>query len=151
MASVVVDSPFGQLGIVEDSGAIVGLDWGGQAQGDQSDLLAEARRQMAAYFAGELQVFDLPLRVAGSDFQRDVCAAMCAVPYGETRTYGEIAALLGASAQAVGNGCGGNPIPIIIPCHRVLGADSLGGFSGAGGVETKVALLRLEGAAGLLI
>jgi len=76
---------------------------------------------------------------------------MCAIPFGETRTYGEIAAELDASAQAVGNACGANPIPILIPCHRVLGAASLGGFSGAGGIETKVALLRHEGAAGLLI
>ncbi|MCB1350992.1 MAG: MGMT family protein, partial [Maritimibacter sp.] len=68
-----------------------------------------------------------------------------------TRTYGEIAADLGASAQAVGNACGANPIPILIPCHRVLGATGLGGYSGAGGIETKVALLRLEGAGGLLI
>ncbi len=76
---------------------------------------------------------------------------MRAIPFGETRTYGEIAAALGASAQAVGTACGANPIATLIPCHRVLGAASLGGYSGAGGIETKVALLRLEGAAGLLI
>ena len=97
------------------------------------------------------QAFDLPLRVEGSDFQRAVCDAMLAIPVGETRTYGDIARDLKAPAQAVGQGCGGNPIPIIIPCHRVLGASSLGGFSGAGGIETKVALLRHERAAGLLI
>ena len=151
MPTVVVDSPFGTLGIVESDGAIVGLDWRGCVDGAQTDLLGEARRQMLAYLAGDLQKFDLPLRVAGSDFQRAVCDAMLGIPFGETRTYGQIADDLGASAQAVGNGCGGNPIAIIIPCHRVLGADSLGGFSGVGGVETKVALLRHEGAAGLLI
>ena len=103
------------------------------------------------YFAGQRRDFDLPLRVKGSDFQRAVCDAMSAIPYGDTATYGEIAALTGNSAQAVGNACGGNPIPVIIPCHRVMGAKGLTGFSGAGGVETKVALLRHEKAAGLLI
>ena len=76
---------------------------------------------------------------------------MRAIPVGHTRTYGDIARDLGVPPQAVGQACGGNPIAIIIPCHRVLGAGGLGGFSGAGGVETKVALLRHEGAAGLLI
>jgi methylated-DNA-[protein]-cysteine S-methyltransferase len=76
---------------------------------------------------------------------------MSAIPLGETRTYGDLARELGAAAQPVGNACGANPIPVIIPCHRVLGANGLGGFSGSGGVETKVALLRHEGAAGLLI
>jgi len=87
----------------------------------------------------------------GSDFQRAVCTAILAIPFGHTRTYGEIARDLGVPAQAVGGACGGNPIPVIIPCHRVMGAKGLTGFSGAGGVETKVALLRHEGAAGLLI
>jgi methylated-DNA-[protein]-cysteine S-methyltransferase len=91
------------------------------------------------------------LRVKGTDFQRDVCDAMSAIPFGYTRTYGEIAKDLGVPAQAVGQACGGNPIAVIIPCHRVMGAKGLTGFSGAGGVETKVALLRHEGAAGLLI
>ena len=76
---------------------------------------------------------------------------MAAIPLGETRSYGQIAAAVGAPAQAVGQACGANPIPIIIPCHRILGARTLGGFSAPGGVETKVALLRHEGAAGLLI
>lgn len=76
---------------------------------------------------------------------------MLAIPLGEIRTYGDIAKALGTPAQPVGNACGANPIPVIIPCHRVLAASSLGGFSGMGGIETKVALLRHEGAAGLLI
>jgi len=151
MSAAVVDSRFGQLCIVAENEAIVGLNWSGPAHGGDTELLQQAQHQLAAYLAGYLRQFDLPLRVAGSDFQRAVCDAMLAIPYGETRTYGDIAGDLNASAQAVGNACGGNPIPIIIPCHRVLGDDSLGGFSGAGGVETKVALLRHEGAAGLLI
>ena len=90
----------------------------------------------------------MPLQVDGADFQRAVCAAMSAIPFGETRSYGDIARDLGGAAQPVGNACGANPIPVIIPCHRVLAANGLGGFSGAGGVETKVALVRHEGAAG---
>jgi methylated-DNA-[protein]-cysteine S-methyltransferase len=114
-------------------------------------VLARAERQLHEYFQEQRKQFDLPLRVIGSDFQQRVCAAMMAIPFGETRTYGQIAADLGVPAQAVGQGCGGNPIPILIPCHRVLGAKGLGGFSGRGGVETKVWLLRHEGAGGLLI
>ncbi|HHC29372.1 MAG TPA: methylated-DNA--[protein]-cysteine S-methyltransferase [Rhodobacterales bacterium] len=144
-------SPLGPIRLAERDGAIVGLDWRGADENADSPLIARAGAQLAEYFAGERQVFDLPLTVDGSDFQRAVCDAMLAIPLGETRTYGEIAVDLGASAQAVGNACGANPIPIIIPCHRVLGANSLGGFSGAGGVESKVWLLRHEGAAGLLI
>lgn len=151
MNSLSVVTPVGRLALVEADGAITGLLWNAGDQGEISALLREGARQIAAYFAGDLQVFDLPLRIAGSDFQRAVCAAMSAISFGETRTYGEIAGDLGASAQAVGNACGANPIPVIVPCHRVLAADGLGGFSAAGGVETKVALLRHEGAAGLLI
>uniref|UniRef100_UPI003EC0E69D methylated-DNA--[protein]-cysteine S-methyltransferase n=1 Tax=Primorskyibacter sedentarius TaxID=745311 RepID=UPI003EC0E69D len=82
---------------------------------------------------------------------RRTCDAMSAIPFGETRTYGEIAKALGAPAQAIGQACGGNPIPLIIPCHRVLAASNLGGFSGRHGIETKVWLLKHEGAASLLI
>ena len=151
IARIALDTPVGRIVVTEEDGAITGLGWGGTPAGAQTPLLAEARRQLAAYFAGTRHAFDLPLAPPGSAFQRAVCTAMCAIPYGETRTYGEIAAALGASAQAVGTACGANPIPVLIPCHRVLGATSLGGYSGAGGIETKVALLRLEGAAGLLI
>ncbi len=151
MPSIVMNSPVGPLGVTEEAGAITRLAWGARAEGAETPLLATARRQLAEYFDGTRHAFDLPLAPAGSDFQRAVCAAMCEIPYGETRSYGDIAASLGASAQAVGTACGANPIPVLIPCHRVLGATSLGGYSGAGGIETKVALLRLEGAAGLLI
>jgi methylated-DNA-[protein]-cysteine S-methyltransferase len=151
MPKAIFPSPVGPLCLTEEGEAITRLGWGGTAEGEQTELLAEAGRQLAEYFAGTRQEFDLPLRVEGSDFQRAVCDEMLAIPFGETRTYGQIAHKLGASAQAVGNACGGNPIAIIIPCHRVLGANGLGGYSGQGGVETKVTLLRHEGAAGLLI
>ena len=145
-----LDTPVGMLSIEERDGAIVRLRWSANG-GGRSVLLDRACDQLRAYFAGELQDFDLPLHVDGSDFQRAVCDAMSAIPFGETRTYGDIADALQSSAQPVGNACGANPIPVIIPCHRVLGANGLGGFSGEGGVETKVELLKHEGAAGLLI
>lgn len=145
-----VETQFGPLTLHEDAGAIVRLTW--EAGGvDETPLLIEAARQLRAYDASQLQVFDLPLAVGGSDFQKTVCAQMEAIPFGETVTYGDIARALGAPAQAVGSACGGNPIPVIIPCHRVMGAKGLTGFSGKGGVETKVALLRHEGAGGFLI
>ncbi|MBD3662328.1 methylated-DNA--[protein]-cysteine S-methyltransferase [Sulfitobacter aestuariivivens] len=146
-----VETQFGQLTLTEEAGAIVAVDWTRAEHLDASELLDEAARQLVAYDAGTLEAFDLPLSVRGSAFQRDVCAAMSAIRFGYTRTYGEIASELGVPAQAVGQACGGNPIPVIIPCHRVMGAKGLTGFSGRGGVETKVALLRHERAAGLLI
>jgi len=152
MAIITVDTRFGLLCITEEDGAITRVDWGGTKEGPATPLLQEAAAQVSAYDAGTLRTFDLPLKVAGSEFQQAVCEAMRAIPFGDTITYGEIAKALGHSAQAVGGACGGNPIPVIIPCHRVMGAGGrLTGFSGAGGVETKVALLRHEGAASLLI
>lgn len=150
MIAASLDTPVGALSVSERDGAVVRLAWSAEATG-QSALLDRALEQLRAYFAGELTEFDLPLQVEGSEFQKAVCAAMLAIPFGETRTYGDIARDLGAPPQPVGNACGGNPIPVIIPCHRVLSASGLGGFSGQGGVETKVALLKHEGAASLLI
>ncbi|WP_299369182.1 methylated-DNA--[protein]-cysteine S-methyltransferase [uncultured Tateyamaria sp.] len=140
-----VETQFGALTVTEEDGAIVRLSWGMSGCADRSDTLDAAVAQLRAYDSGDLEAFDLPLRVRGSQLQRDVCEAMSAIPFGATITYGDIAKVLGVPAQAVGQACGGNPIPIIIPCHRVMGAKGLTGFSGAGGVETKVALLRHEG------
>lgn len=151
MPSASMSSPIGPLTVVSDGSAITALQWGDGGTQDVTPDLSEALAQLAAYFDGRLTQFDLPLDLAGSEFQRRVCDAMSDIPFGETVTYGDLAARLGASAQAIGNACGGNPIPVIIPCHRVLAASGLGGYSGAGGVETKVWLLRHEGAAGLLI
>ncbi|HCI08073.1 MAG TPA: cysteine methyltransferase, partial [Sulfitobacter sp.] len=105
-----VKTQFGLLCIVEEAGEITRLDWGISAD-DHSDVLHAAEIQMLAYARGELETFDLPMNVKGTDFQRDVCAAMFAIPFGYTRTYGEIAKDLGVPAQAVGQACGGNPIP----------------------------------------
>ena len=100
--------------------------------------------QLAAYFDGRLKIFDLPLIPKGDAFQQSVCQAMLDIPYGETTTYGEIAAKLDTYGQPVGNACGANSIPIIIPCHRVLGAHGVGGYSGEGGIERKIELLKME-------
>ena len=151
MVTCTVETQFGNLTLTEEAGAITRLTWGRGSANDRTPLLDRAAAQLAEYDAGDRESFDLPLRVEGSDFQRAVCDQMRAIPFGETVTYGDIARALGAPAQAVGQACGGNPIPIIIPCHRVMGAKGLTGFSGAGGVETKVALLRHEKAGGFLI
>lgn len=150
MPRLTLDTPTGPLTVTETGGAITAVTWGAGGT-DETPLLVEARAQLAAYFDGTRNRFELPLRVEGSEFQRAVCDAMLAIPPGETRTYGDIARDLDHPAQAVGQACGGNPIPVIIPCHRVLAAGGLGGYSGGGGIETKVWLLRHEGAAGLLI
>lgn len=151
MLSACFHSPVGALTVFEEDGAITSLRWA-ETPSAHTSLLDKTVTQLAAYFSGELTVFDLPLNVKGSEFQRAVCDEMLKIPFGETCTYGDIAKTLGVSAQPVGGACGGNPIPIIIPCHRVMGAGGkLTGFSGAGGVETKVTLLRHEGAGGFLI
>ena len=151
MKTCTVPTQFGDLILVEEDQHLIALRWGHAPSEDRTEVLEEARRQLRAYAVGELQAFDLPLRVRGTDFQRAVCSAMSEIPFGDTCTYGDIARQLGVPAQAVGQACGGNPIPVIIPCHRVMGAKGLTGFSGGAGVETKVALLRHEGAGGFLI
>ena len=146
------DSPLGWLTLTEQDGYITALDWGGVRQCRAvTPLLAEAGAQLEAYFAHRLTRFDLPMSMPSTPFQHGVYEALHSIGYGRTKTYGDIADYVQGSAQAVGRACGANRIPILIPCHRVLGATSLGGFSGRGGVETKVFLLRHEGAAGLLI
>ena len=147
MAQLSMHSPVGDLTVTEEEGAIISLDWGWVPAEWQTEtpLLLTAIEQLNAYFDGDRLDFDLPLNPAGSAFQKAVCAAMVAIPGGTTRSYGEIAKDIDSSAQAVGNACGLNPIPIIIPCHRVLAAGrEMGGFSGDGGVDTKKKLLALE-------
>jgi len=142
-------SPVGTLTAFAVNNAIVALEWGKSPPPDSTPtpLLESARDQLNAYFDGKRQSFDLPLHPAGTDFQCRVWTAMADIPYGETRTYGELAAAIGGAARAVGGACGKNPIPIILPCHRVMGSGGrLTGFSGGAGVESKIFLLRLEGA-----
>lgn len=151
MAELSFATPVGDLTVVADGEAVTTVSWRKAREPEEVPVLIEARRQLEAYFEERLTAFDLPLTVHGSPSQKAVCDVMAAIPFGETLTYGDIAKRVGLPAQAVGSACGGNPIPVIIPCHRVLGASSLGGFSGGVGIETKVWLLRHEGAAGLLI
>ncbi|MCW2245077.1 methylated-DNA-[protein]-cysteine S-methyltransferase [Azospirillum fermentarium] len=143
---ITIDSPLGPLTITARDGAVTVLDWGGgdgTVSGDP--LLDEAAAQLDAYFTGRLQRFDLPLQPAGTAFQRRVWDLMLTIPYGQTWTYGTMARHLGSAARAVGGACGRNPIPIIIPCHRVVGGGtSPGGYSGQGGLITKAHLLDLE-------
>lgn len=151
----VIESPIGPLRIVEQAGAITAIefspfrDTSGRPRGERSDdapVLAAAVRQLEEYFARERTDFDLPLNPAGSEWQRAVWGQLLKIGYGETASYGEIAGRLGktnAASRAVGTANGSNPIPIVIPCHRVIGADgTLTGY--AGGVERKQTLLELE-------
>lgn len=140
------NSPVGPLSIAEEDGAIVSLDWGWPALEESSPLLEKARDQLAAYFDGTGHGFDLPFNPHGTAFQRRVWQRLSKIPYGATATYGDLAMDLDSGPRAIGGACGRNPIPILIPCHRVLGANgSLGGYSGWDGVDTKRALLQLEG------
>jgi methylated-DNA-[protein]-cysteine S-methyltransferase len=135
----------GDLSVAEEDGAIVSLDWGwGRDQSLTSRLLARAREQLFAYFDGSLTRFDLPLNPAGTPYRRRVWSALMAIPYGATRSYAEIARQAGGSPRSVGHANGANPIPIIIPCHRVLATTGIGGYSGGEGLPTKRTLLALE-------
>ena len=146
MVSLSISSPIGNLAIDEEDGAITAIRWSDERASNGSPLLAEAARQLEAYFAGRLSQFDLPLRPAGSDFEHQVWSAMQKIPYGKTACYGDLASVIDSAPRAVGGACGKNPIPIVIPCHRVLAKSGLGGYSGSGGIKTKQALLTLEGA-----
>ena len=145
-----IDSPLGPLTLVEDAGEIAALRWGGTPGPAPTPPLEEAAGQLAGYFAGTCTAFDLPLRL-GEGFPGAFRRALTEIPFGETRTYGDLAKALGVTPQAIGQACGANPLPILVPCHRVLGTGHLGGYSAPGGIETKVTLLRHEGAAGLLL
>lgn len=131
--------------LAEERGAITALFWGTSGDQRSTALLRRASRLLERYFAGRRVAFDLPLEPAGTVFERRVWKTLCTIPWGETRTYGEIAREAGGSPRAVGHAAGQNPIPIMIPCHRVVAAHGLGGFSAPGGVGTKRALLALEG------
>jgi methylated-DNA-[protein]-cysteine S-methyltransferase len=151
----VVPSPIGLLTLVCADGALTGLHMEGErhrppverfGERDESvPLLVEAARQLTAYFAGRLIDFDLPIWLHGTPFQRRVWAALADIPYGETASYGELAAQIGqpTAARAVGLANGRNPVAVIVPCHRVVGSTgSLVGYGG--GLDRKRYLLRLE-------
>ncbi|MEO5374441.1 MAG: methylated-DNA--[protein]-cysteine S-methyltransferase [Alphaproteobacteria bacterium] len=139
------DSPLGVLTVTEENGVVVSLDWGWPPDTEETSLLLRAEEQLDAYFQGEREAFDLPLAPPGTTFQRRVWEVLRSIPHGETRSYGDLARSLATSPRAIGTACGRNPIPILIPCHRVVGASgSLGGYSGGEGLDTKKFLLDLE-------
>lgn len=149
----VMESPIGLLEVMEENGAVTRIcfmqgDAPAQPEsqlGSQSMILQETVRQLQEYFAGERTEFSIPLAPQGTEFQKKVWKALLRIPYGETRSYGEIAQMVGNSkaSRAVGMANHNNPIPILIPCHRVIGKNGkLTGY--AGGLEKKTALLELE-------
>jgi methylated-DNA-[protein]-cysteine S-methyltransferase len=150
MPCTVVDSPIGPLGLIASDEGLRAVLFDGRAIRPEgsSRVLAEAARQLEAYFRGDLVTFDLPLELHGTEFQRRCWLALAAIPYGQTVSYGEQARRLGLgpdSARAVGAANGQNPLPIVLPCHRVIGANgSLTGFGG--GLDVKRYLLEHEGA-----
>jgi methylated-DNA-[protein]-cysteine S-methyltransferase len=144
MPQLSLHTPLGALTLSEEDEAIVALDWGFGRDQTQTPLLLEGRAQLQAYFDSTLQTFDLPLAPHGTPYRRRIWQALAQIPYGRTRSYTEIAAEAGGSARSVGGANGSNPIPIIIPCHRVVATTGLGGYSGGDGIETKIWLLALE-------
>jgi methylated-DNA-[protein]-cysteine S-methyltransferase len=144
-----IDSPIGGLRIHVSAGLVTAIAFGADSPSGSraSDpLLDRAETQLGEYFAGERTEFDLPLASEGSEFQKKVWSELQRIPYGETASYGDIARRLGYEpgiSRAVGAANGANPIPIVVPCHRVIGANgSLTGY--AGGLERKRTLLELE-------
>ena len=155
---VLLPSPIGPLTLVAEAGQVTGLYMDSQRHRPVSETLgvagdpadepfASAARQLAAYFAGDLTTFDLPLAPAGTPFQQRVWSALQTIPYGQTWSYAELASRVGSASRAVGLANGRNRISLIIPCHRVIGSDgSLTGYGG--GLDRKRYLLELEASAG---
>ncbi|MHA1538755.1 MAG: methylated-DNA--[protein]-cysteine S-methyltransferase [Alphaproteobacteria bacterium] len=147
-ASLSIASPVGRLTLSERDEALIKVNWGAPEGSDRTALLKEAAIQLDGYFTHEINEFTLKLNPIGTIFQVSVWVFMVNITFGDLATYGELAQTLGGSARSVGTACGRNPIPIIIPCHRVVAANGrLGGFSGGAGSETKRALITHEGAA----
>lgn len=143
-------TPLGDLTVAQKNGSITRMRWkkgASTAANAKTDdpLFQAAETQVREYFAKERQEFDLPLAPDGTEFQKAVWRALYRIPFGITKTYGDIADEVGGHARAVGVACGANPIPLVIPCHRVMGANGrMTGFSASGGIEDKVALLQIE-------
>jgi methylated-DNA-[protein]-cysteine S-methyltransferase len=155
LAYKTIASPIGQLKLVASDKGLVAILWENDSprrvrlsdlqENDEHPVLLETQRQLAEYFAGKRKTFSVALDMRGTPFQKNVWEALLAIPFGETRSYGQLARQLGnpRAARAVGAANGRNPISIIVPCHRVIGSTGkLTGF--AGGLETKAHLLNLE-------
>lgn len=142
------DFPIGTLGIAVEHDAITNITFGMTAvpEGEELPLHRQAKAELTEYFAGKRQTFSLPLAPEGTPFQKQVWQALCTIPFGQVRTYADIAKQVGSPKgfRAVGSANHNNPIPILIPCHRVIGSNhTLTGY--AGGLDVKEALLALEG------
>lgn len=149
MSFLSFSSPLGDITLFEHNEALVAMDWGRAPGGTETPFLLDVRRQLEDYFDGHRTTFSVTLDPAGSAFQKKVWAAIRQIPYGHVSTYGTLAHEVDSAPRAVGGACGRNPIPIIVPCHRVLAANgALGGYSGLNGLETKRFLLGLEGWSG---
>lgn len=144
MPQISLHSPIGDLSIAEHNDFIVSIEWGWGSLQEETTLLKEAKQQLNAYFDGKLRKFDLALQPFGTPYQLNIWKILQTIPYGETRSYQEIAKLAGGSPRSVGGANAKNPIPIIIPCHRVLSKNGLGGYSGGEGIKTKHYLLAME-------
>lgn len=145
MQTLTVPSPVGALTLTQEGSHLTALTWSKPPESDDTPLLREARSQLAGYFIGIVKDFDLPLAPVGSKFDCRVWDALRLIPFGETRTYADLAESLDTMPRAIGNACARNPLPIIIPCHRVIAKDgSLGGYSGGEGLPTKKYLLDFE-------
>jgi methylated-DNA-[protein]-cysteine S-methyltransferase len=137
-------TPIGDLTVSEEAGAIVALDWGWGRDQAETQLLVRAREQLHEYFDATRLDFDLPLAHAGTAYRRRVWAALRRIPPAQTRSYADIARAAGGSPRSVGGANAANPIPILIPCHRVVASNGIGGYSGGDGLPTKRFLLALE-------
>lgn len=146
MPARLIDTPAGPILIVESDGRIAEIRFVRISEGECDDTspLRTAAMQLQEYFSGHRHVFDLPLVPARTPFQARVRTAMQEIPYGQTRSYGELAHSAGGAPRAIGQACGANPLPVVVPCHRVVGTNGLGGYSGGHGLATKRLLLALE-------
>ena len=143
---ITVKSPLGPLTVYEQDGKIAALDYGRAGRNFPTPLLLAAAQQIDAYFHRGLKAFDLPVAPAGTAFQQSVWEGMRRIAYGRTCSYADLARELDSGPRAIGGACARNPLPIIIPCHRVLASGHrIGGYGSPGGLDTKRFLLQLEG------
>lgn len=149
MSALSMHAPVGDLTIFAEDEQIVALEWGWGGNMNPSPLLIRTKAALEAYFDGAALPNDLPLNPSGTPYRQKIWAALRNIPAGETRTYKDIASVAGGSPRSVGGANAANPIPILIPCHRVLGCTGLGGYSGGDGLATKRALLMLENSTGV--
>lgn len=146
MPQLSLHSPLGPLTLSEEDGKIISLDWGWGRDQTETPLLCEARDWLDKWFDDPkaVRAFPFPLEPFGTAYQKKVWDALCAIPVGSITTYQALAQKVGGSPRSIGQAVGRNPIPILIPCHRVVAQRGLGGYSGDGGIDDKRWLLNLE-------